>query len=68
MPGPRSRSPSFEIMNADHCARSWLTQQATSHASSDLLRAAAVTVVLTAIPVLWLRDRRVSCSLCAAEV
>jgi hypothetical protein len=47
---------------------SWLTQQATMHASHDLFLAAAVAVVHTAISVLWLRDRRVSCSLGAAEV
>jgi len=39
---------------------SWLAQEATTSASHDLLLAAAVAVVLTAIPVLWLRDRRVS--------
>jgi hypothetical protein len=39
---------------------SWLAQEATMHASHDLFLAAAVAVVLTAIPVLWLRDRRVS--------
>jgi EmrB/QacA subfamily drug resistance transporter len=41
-------------------ADSWLTQEATTHASYDLFLAAAVAVVLTAIPALWLRDRRVS--------
>ena len=39
---------------------SWLTQEATTHASYDLFLAAAVAVVLTALPVLWLRDRRVA--------
>jgi len=39
---------------------SWLTQEATTHASYDLFLAAAVAAVLTAIPALWLRDRRVS--------
>ena len=39
---------------------SWLVQEATTHASHDLFLAAAVAVVLTAIPALWLRDRRVS--------
>jgi len=39
---------------------SWLAQEATTHASYDLFLTAAVAVVLTAIPVLWLRDRRVA--------
>jgi EmrB/QacA subfamily drug resistance transporter len=38
----------------------WLAQEATTHASHDLFLATAVAVVLTAIPVLWLRDRRAS--------
>jgi DHA2 family multidrug resistance protein len=39
---------------------SWLAQEATTHASHDLFLAAAIAVVLTTIPVLWLRDQRVS--------
>jgi EmrB/QacA subfamily drug resistance transporter len=39
---------------------SWLAQEATTYAAHDLFLAAAVAVVLTAIPALWLRDRRVS--------
>ena len=36
----------------------WLRQQATVLASHDMFLYTAVAVVLTAIPVLWLRDRR----------
>jgi hypothetical protein len=39
---------------------SWLAQEATTHASHDLFLAAAVAVVFPAMPVLWLRDRRVA--------
>jgi EmrB/QacA subfamily drug resistance transporter len=36
----------------------WLAQEATTHASHDIFLVTAVVVVLTAIPVLWLRQRR----------
>ncbi len=38
----------------------WLAQEATTHASHDMFLGTAVAVVLTAIPVLWLRQRRAS--------
>ena len=47
-------------MMAMEMSDSWLAQEALTHASYDLFLAAAVAVVLTAIPALWLRDRRVS--------
>ena len=38
----------------------WFTQQVTTLASHDMFLVTAVVVLLTAIPVLWLRDRRVT--------
>jgi EmrB/QacA subfamily drug resistance transporter len=36
----------------------WLAQEATTHASHDIFLITAVVVLFTAIPVLWLRQRR----------
>ena len=36
----------------------WLAQETTTHASHDIFLVTAVVVVLTVIPVLWLRQRR----------
>ena len=36
----------------------WFTQQVTTLASHDMFLVTAVAVILTAIPVLWLRERR----------
>jgi DHA2 family multidrug resistance protein len=48
--------PAVVAQMSDH----WLAQEATTHASHDLFLVIAIAVVLTAVPVLWLRQRRAS--------
>jgi predicted MFS family arabinose efflux permease len=47
-----------QLVLGDQLSEPWLRQQATVLASHDMFLYTAVAVVLTAIPVLWLRDRR----------
>ena len=42
----------------EQLSKRWFTQQVTTLASHDMFLVTAVAVILTAIPVLWLRERR----------
>ena len=42
----------------EQLAERWFTQQVTTSAAHDMFLLIAVTVIVTAIPVLWLRNRR----------
>ena len=46
------------LIHGEQISEPWLRQQATVLASHDMFLCTAAVVLLTAIPVLWLRDRR----------